>query len=249
MTPSGFKLGPSSTLRFSDDGTYLVTLRERTARLWRVLDRRPIASGPRFSHASSADFSPDGTLLAVKNTTGDVLVLSVPDLDEVSRLSGRELGEGTPIRFADDGKYIVDGNWGGALMVRDPISGALAWSSGAKASSVSNVLKTERSGPTTATGCMCADGRLTRTSLNPSASGALRSRSRSLTTVRRVAGISAGLEVSEQHVDGIWSASHRAFPARWDGAAHGLCWGPGDELIHAHHSTCASSETSGARLI
>ena len=237
MTPSGFKLGPSSTLRFSDDGTYLVTLRERTARLWHVLDRRPIASGPRFSHASSADFSPDGTLLAVKNTTGDVLVLSVPDLDEVSRLSGRELGEGTPIRFADDGKYIVDGNWGGALMVRDPISGALAWSERGE-----SVFRLERS----------ADRAVWTYDRNrlyvrrwpfdahepepigfwgPPFSVALSDDG------TRVAGISAGLEVSEQHADGIWSASHQAFPARWDGAAHGLCWGPGDELIHAHHST------------
>ena len=23
----------------------------------------------------------------------------------------------------------------------------------------------------------------------------------------------------------------------WDGSPHGLCWGPNDELIHAHHST------------
>ena len=96
--------------------------------LWNVSEGRRVASGPRFSHASSADFSPDGTLLAVKNTSGDVLVLSVPDLEEVSRLSGAGLGEGTPVRFAEDGKHIVDATWDGALMVRDALDGSLAWS-------------------------------------------------------------------------------------------------------------------------
>jgi len=67
-------------------------------------------------------------LLAVKNTSGDVLVLSVPDLQEVARLSGAGLGEGTPVRFAADGKHIVDATWGGVLMVRDAVDGSLAWS-------------------------------------------------------------------------------------------------------------------------
>ncbi|MDA0167900.1 WD40 repeat domain-containing protein [Solirubrobacter taibaiensis] len=236
MTPSGFQLGPSSTVRFSDDGTYLASLRGRIS-LWDVSDRRRVASGPRFPHASSADFSPDGTLLAVKNTTGDVLVLSIPGFDEISRLSGRDLGEGTPIRFAEDGKYIVDATWGGALMVRDPISGALAWSERG-----ASVFRLERSRDR-------AVWTYDRNQLyvrswpfdahepkpisfwGPPFSVALSDDG------TRVAGISAGLEVAEQHADGTWSASHQAFPAPWDGAAHGLCWGPGDELIHAHHST------------
>jgi hypothetical protein len=241
MTPTiDFKLHSSWTVRFSDDGTYLISLGQRIT-LWNVSDGRRAASADRFSHPSSADFSPDGTLLAVKNTSGDVLVLSVPDLEEVSRLSGAGLGEGTPVRFAGDGKHIVDATWGGVLMVRDPFDGSLAWSE-----TGGSVFRLERS-----------RDRAVWTHDRTHGSGQLLVRKWPFDVHEperigfygspfavalsddgtRVAGISSGLEVSERQADGTWSASEQVFPAPWDGSPHGLCWGPNDELIHAHHST------------
>ena len=80
MTPTiDFKLRWSSTVRFCDDGAYLISLGQRIT-LWNVYAGRAARSAPRFSHPASADFSPDGKLLVVKNTSGDVLLLSVPDL-------------------------------------------------------------------------------------------------------------------------------------------------------------------------
>jgi hypothetical protein len=231
-----FKLRSSSTVRFSDDGTHLITL-GRQITLWDVGGGRRVASAPRFPHPSSADFSPDGTLLAVKNTSGDVLVLKVPDLEEVSRLSGARLGEGTPIRFAGDGRHIVDANRGGVLMVRDALDGSVAWSETGE-----SVFRLERSRDR-AVWTYDRDRPLVRRwpfeahapepigfwgapfSVALSDDGT------------RVAGISSGLEVAERHGDGLWSPSTQVSPAPWDGSAHGLCWGPDDELIHAHHST------------
>lgn len=235
-----FKLPSSSTVRFSDDGTYLICIGEQIT-LWNVSQGRRVASAPRFSHPSSADFSPDGTLLAVKNTSGDVLVLSVPDLEAVSRLSGARLGEGTPVRFAEDGEHIVDATWGGALMVRDALDGSLAWSE-----TGGSVFRLERS-----------RDRAVWTYDRDHGSGGLFVRKWPFDVHEpepigfwgapfsvalsddgtRVAGISDGLEVSERQGDGTWSSSVQVSPAPWDGSAHGLCWGPGDELIHVHHST------------
>ena len=241
MTPTiDFKLRWSSTVRFSDDGAYLISLGERIT-LWNVYAGHAARSAPRFSHPASADFSPDGTLLAVKNTSGDVLVLSVPDLEEVSRLSGAGLGEGTPIRFAADGKHIVDATRGGALMVRDPFDGSLAWSE-----TGDWIFRLERS-----------RDRAVWTYDRSPGGGQLHVRrwpfdahepepigfsggpfSVALSdNGTRIAGISAGLVVSERQADGTWSSPEQLFPAPWDGSAHGLCWGPNDELIHAHHST------------
>ncbi|MDA0183214.1 WD40 repeat domain-containing protein [Solirubrobacter phytolaccae] len=222
-------------MRFSDDGAYLITLGERII-LWDVSERRRTASA-RFSHASSADFSPDGTLLAVKNTSGDVLVLSVPDLEEVTRLSGARLGEGTPVRFAADGTHIVDATWGGALMIRSALDGTLAWSEMGD-----RIFRLERSRDRavwTYDRPMPHVRRWPFDAHKPEPIGfyggpfsvALSDDG------TRIAGISAGLEVSERQADGTWSSPEQVFPAPWDGSAHGLCWGPNDELIHAHHST------------
>jgi WD40 repeat protein len=237
MTSStDFKLGSSSTVRFSDDGAYLVSLGQRIT-LWSVWEGRAVTSGPRFAHASSADFSPDGNLLAVKNTSGDVLVLSVPGLEEVSRLSGAALGEGTPVRFAEDGKHIVDSTRGGVLMIRDALDGSLAWSE--KGESVFRLERSRDRAVWTYDRRQLYVRRWPFDVHKPDLIGfyggpfsvALSDDG------SRVAGISDGLVVSERQADGTWSSPEQVFPAPWDGSAHGLGWGPGNELLHAHHST------------
>lgn len=234
-----FKLRSSSTVRFSDDGTYLICLGQQIT-LWNVSTGRRVASA-RFSHASSADFSPDGTLLAVKNTSGEVLVLSVPELADVSRLSGAGFEEGTPVRFAEDGQHIVDATRDGALMVRDALDGSLEW-----AETGASVFRLERSRDRGVWTYDRAQGsgqlyvrRWPFAAHEPEPIGfyggpfsvALSDDG------NRIAGISSGLEISERQADGTWSSAEQVFPAPWDGSAHGLCWGPKDELIHAHHST------------
>jgi WD40 repeat protein len=91
-----------------------------------VETRKRVAKGPPLSQASSVDFDAGGHLLAAKNTSGDILVMELPELNEVARFSGHEFGEGTEIHFASGGE-IVHGTWSGLLVARDALTGAVMW--------------------------------------------------------------------------------------------------------------------------
>ncbi len=87
-----------------------------------------IARAHPLKHPSHIDFSPDGSLLAVKNTSGDIAVLDALTLDVLARHHGRPWGEGSPLRFSSDGAQLVDGSWDGHLLVRDTMSGDVLYS-------------------------------------------------------------------------------------------------------------------------
>lgn len=236
--PALAKLSSSSGVRFSDDGSRLVSLGRRIA-LWDVLEGKRVAAAPQFSNPVSADFSPDGALLAIKNTSGDVLVLAVPDLSVAARLSGAGIGEGAGIRFTADGRHLVDASWTGILMVRDAIDGSIVWAE--KGPSVSRLV--------------CTRDRMTW--------AYDRVRGRGQTFVRvwpfdahepeavasiggplavavsddgaRVAAVSDGLQVSDRHADsGDWCPPTRVFAAPFDGQEHAVGWAPNGDLVYAH---------------
>jgi WD40 repeat protein len=122
----GFRIGASFKARFSPDGSLLATLGKRTT-LWDVAGRRRIATGPPLTHASSVDFSADATLLAAKNTAGDILIMDLPDLTERARFSGAGFDEGCDVLFAPGGGQFIEATWSGLLSVRDIHTGAVAW--------------------------------------------------------------------------------------------------------------------------
>jgi WD40 repeat protein len=122
----GFRIGSSFQARFSSDGSLLATLGKRVT-LWDVAGRRRIATGPPLAHASSVDFSPDAPLLAAKNTSGDILILGLPDLTERARFSGAGFGEGPGLLFAPDGEQFVEATWSGLLTVRAVATGTVQW--------------------------------------------------------------------------------------------------------------------------
>jgi WD40 repeat protein len=55
----------------------------------------------------------------VVNTSGGCGVFAYPDLALVTRLSGRNLGEGPGALFGPDSDCVVQGSWGGDLVVRE----------------------------------------------------------------------------------------------------------------------------------
>jgi len=122
----GFRIGASFKARFDPSGARLVTLGRRIT-LWDVAERRRVGIGPPLRHASAVDLSPDGQLVAAKNTSGEVLVLRADDPGEMARVSGRGFGEGAEVRFAPGGNWLVDATWDGRLLVRDPTSGHVEW--------------------------------------------------------------------------------------------------------------------------
>ena len=79
------------------------------------------------SHPSHADFSPAGDLLAVKDTSGEIVVLAADSLEVLAQHDGRPWGEGAEVIFSPCGAYLVDGSWNGDLVVREAISGHVVW--------------------------------------------------------------------------------------------------------------------------
>ncbi len=121
-----FEIGTSYEARFSADGSLLAVVGRSHVGVWDTARGRRIGSAPRLQNPSSVDFSPDGARLALKNTSGDVVVAALPEREEVARFEGA--GEGASIRFAPDGAHLVDSNWSGRLMVRDALTGDVVWS-------------------------------------------------------------------------------------------------------------------------
>jgi WD40 repeat protein len=137
----GFRTGASIRSRFDDRGERLATIGRRIT-VWDVSHRTRIGTGPHLRHVSHVGYSPDGKLLAAKNTAGDVLVVDAGSLTERGRYPGNPYGEGTGIHFSPCGRYLVDGSWNGHLLVRDAGSGAVVWREFHAGAMVSQLVRT-----------------------------------------------------------------------------------------------------------
>lgn len=118
----GFRIARSYEVAFSPDGSRLACIGVHVD-LWDVVGRTRQARAHPFKHPSHIDFSPDGTKLAVKSTSGDVALLDGSTLEVIARHDGRSWGEGGELRFSPCGRYVVDGSWRGVLLVRDALTG------------------------------------------------------------------------------------------------------------------------------
>lgn len=72
-------------------------------------------------HPSHAAFSPDGLTLAVKSTSGRIVLLAAGSGEIVSDLTNEADGEGAPVGFSACGRYLVDATWNGDIVVRDTL--------------------------------------------------------------------------------------------------------------------------------
>jgi dipeptidyl aminopeptidase/acylaminoacyl peptidase len=97
----------------------------RNVVLWEAARKRRVASAHPFPHPSHIDFSPDGKRLAVKSTTGEIVVLGVPELEVVACLGGTEFGEGSQLFFTEDGNDIIHSSWAGDLVLRSAETGVV----------------------------------------------------------------------------------------------------------------------------
>lgn len=116
----------SYIVRFGPDGRSCATI-GRDVSLWDVPARKKRWRSHPFSHPSSLDFSPDGSRLAVKSTSGRIAVLDAESGDVKFDLDNAEEGEGAPILFAPDGEHLIDGSWAGLATVRAARSGRITW--------------------------------------------------------------------------------------------------------------------------
>lgn len=90
----------------------------RHVTIWDVDERRESGRNTLLSHPASVAFSPDGSRYAVKNTAGAIVVCDLPHGEIVSRYTPDFPDEGCAPAFSADGRHIVDGTWGGRLVLR-----------------------------------------------------------------------------------------------------------------------------------
>jgi WD40 repeat protein len=76
-----------------------------------------------FPHPSSAAFSPAGSLLAVKNTSGRIAVLYSATGEVVFDHKNQQEGEGSEVLFSPDGTELIDGSWKGVVTIRKTLEG------------------------------------------------------------------------------------------------------------------------------
>jgi hypothetical protein len=116
------KLPSSYALSLSFKGDRVAAI-GRNVVIGDTLSMRRLASSHPLPHPSHACFNSAGTSLAVKSTSGRIVVLNpttgATDIDFANSTDG----EGSNIAFSADGGSLVDATWNGALKVSDVKNG------------------------------------------------------------------------------------------------------------------------------
>jgi WD40 repeat protein len=118
------KIRTSYDLAFSPDSQYLAAV-GRDIVIWDLNSRTKKLRAHPLAHASSACFSPNGKQLAVKNTSGQIMLISTENGAVVCNFKNRTDGEGSNIEFSACGEFIVDASWDGRIRVRSALSGRI----------------------------------------------------------------------------------------------------------------------------
>lgn len=101
----------------SDDGNILVCLGKRV-NVFDVQSRERILSAHPFSHPSDAAFSPKGKALAVKNTSGRIIVLDPFTGKILNDFKNKSEGEGSEVLFSPDGRELISASRKGDISIR-----------------------------------------------------------------------------------------------------------------------------------
>jgi WD40 repeat protein len=72
-----------------------------------------------FPHPSDACFNHDGSKLAVKNTSGRIVILDPVTGETIVDFNNKRDGEGANVHFSPCGNFLVDASWGGKIFVRN----------------------------------------------------------------------------------------------------------------------------------
>lgn len=115
--PKRMQIKRSYSVCFSKNGSFLASTAKdvvlwscpKIIKLWRV---HPI------SHPAHLAFSPNSSLLAVKSTSGHILLLSTSSGEVSCDFHNKSDGEGGAFIITDDGSQLIDGSWKGSHIVR-----------------------------------------------------------------------------------------------------------------------------------
>jgi WD40 repeat protein len=116
----------SFKVRFSPQADRLATL-SRDVSIWDVhANRKTLRTHP-LSHPSHCDFSPSGKQLAVKATSGRIVVIDSENGQLLRDYENSADGEGANLLYSSCGDYIVDASWAGRVFVRRVDSGEVEY--------------------------------------------------------------------------------------------------------------------------
>ena len=124
LQSKSFKLKQAYDLAFAPDANLVATI-SRDVLLWDVSARKRLLSIHPLSHPSYLDFSPDGTRLAVKSTSGRIVVIDAVTGQTLADCDNEREGEGAPLYFTPEGDSLVDASWDGALTARHSATGTV----------------------------------------------------------------------------------------------------------------------------
>lgn len=114
------KLPASYSFAASADSSLIAAL-GRNVVIANTRTLRKVGSSHPVSHPSKACFNANGTLLAVKSTSGRIVVLRPSDAELLCDHSNQREGEGSALHFSPCEKFLIDGSWGGAIYVREAL--------------------------------------------------------------------------------------------------------------------------------
>jgi WD40 repeat protein len=117
-----FKIGPSYELRFDPSSKLAISI-ESSLSLWDIESKTRILRDRPFGYPSQINWSPDGSQLCVKSTSGELVVLDARTLAVVRKLQPKKAGEGCDAVFCPESRRVLDGTWDGLLAVYDVQSG------------------------------------------------------------------------------------------------------------------------------
>jgi WD40 repeat protein len=138
MRDKPFKIAKSYSVAFSPNAQTLATL-GRDICIWDMPSRTKRMRSHPFAHPSELSFSPSGEHLAVKNTSGQIVLLSVHDGAVVCDFRNSDDGEGSNLRFSRCGDFVIDASWSGRVFVRQATSGDLEFAADFPGEMITNV--------------------------------------------------------------------------------------------------------------
>jgi hypothetical protein len=111
------KLPSCYEIAASADESILAVVGHKVLVVDAVNQRRLLSFRP-LPHPSHADFSLDAQLIAVKSTSGRIVVVQRQTGEVTLDCRNAEEGEGPSVWFSYCGKFLVDASWKGAIRVR-----------------------------------------------------------------------------------------------------------------------------------
>jgi WD40 repeat protein len=118
MKATKLRIGPSFELRFDPGSRRAISIGANIS-VWDLETRKRIVRSHPLKHPSHVRWSPSGDSLAVKSTSGELVIVDATTLAIISRLQSRQAGEGCETVFSPDGHRLLDGTWDGLLATYD----------------------------------------------------------------------------------------------------------------------------------